>query len=96
MTIYIDSDYKCHVEQAEGLTAVDVAYFDGKDAAVVEAYRFVPAGCTWTREDGVTFNGEMLSPHSAVPEQDTNDEYAQMQAEVAEYEAAYNQGVQEA
>ena len=62
MTIYIDSDYKCHVSPEEGLTEVEVSFFDNKCNEFVEGYRFVPSGSTWTREDGVEFAGEMVSP----------------------------------
>lgn len=62
MTIYIDSDYKCHIATADGLTAVETDVFDGMCAAYIEGYRFVPAGQTWTRPDGVVFQGEMVSP----------------------------------
>ena len=33
MTIYIDSDYKCHTTTADGLTAVETDVFDGMCAA---------------------------------------------------------------
>ena len=62
MTIYIDSDYKCHVSPGEGLTSVETDAFDGKCAAYIEGYRFVPAGATWRREDGEVFEGEMVAP----------------------------------
>lgn len=62
MTIYIDTDYKCHTAPGDGLTAVETEYFDGKCAAYVDGYRFVPAGASWTRPDGVTFAGEMVCP----------------------------------
>ncbi len=62
MTIYIDSDYKCHTAPGDGLIAVETDYFDGKCAAYVDGYRFVPAGASWTRPDGVTFAGEMVCP----------------------------------
>lgn len=61
-TIYIDSDFKCHVAPGEGLTAVDTDFFDGKFTAYIEGYRFVPSGSSWTRSDGVVFHGEMISP----------------------------------
>lgn len=61
-TLYIDSDYKCHVHPAEGRTPVETDVFDGKSNAFIEGYRFVPADCEWTREDGVIFHGEMISP----------------------------------
>ena len=62
MKIYIDSDFKCHTSAADGLREVETTAFDGKCAAFIEGYRFVPEGETWTREDGVEFAGEMVSP----------------------------------
>ena len=62
MTIYIDSEYKCHVSPGEGLTAVETDAFNGKCRQYVEGYRFVPAGQSWTREDGQVFHGEMIAP----------------------------------
>lgn len=62
MTIYIDSDYKCHVSAAEGRRAVEADAFNGKCPEWIESYRFVPDGETWTREDGEEFRGEMVTP----------------------------------
>lgn len=62
MTIYIDTGYRCHVSPAEGLTPIETDAFDGKCAAYIEGYRFVPAGAVWTRSDGVGFQGEMIAP----------------------------------
>lgn len=62
MTIYIDSDYKCHTSLGEGLTAVETDAFDGRCSRYIEGYRFVPAGESWTRGDGVVFEGEMVAP----------------------------------
>lgn len=61
-TIYVDSDFKCHVASADGMTAIETDFFDGKCDTFVEGYRFVPNGETWTRSDGVVFLGEMISP----------------------------------
>ena len=44
MTIYIDSEYKCHVTGDDTRRAFDVPFFDGKCAEFVEGYRYVPAG----------------------------------------------------
>ena len=62
MTIYIDSDCKCHTSPGDGLTAVETDAFDGKCRQVIEGYRFVPTGESWTREDGQVFYGEMIAP----------------------------------
>ena len=62
MTIYIDSEYKCHISPADGLTAVETDAFDGKCRQYIEGYRFVPSGQSWEREDGQVFEGEMVAP----------------------------------
>lgn len=61
-TIYIDSDYKCHVTDDGTMTAVETDAFDGKCNTYIEGYRFVPSGEVWTRADGVEFHGEMIAP----------------------------------
>lgn len=62
MTIYIDSDYKCHVSNDGTKREFDVPFFDGKCQPFVEGYRYVPPGERWVRPDGVFFAGEMISP----------------------------------
>ena len=63
MTIYIDNDFKCHVSDPDvTMTAVETDFFDGKCAAYIEGYRYIPAGESWTRPDGVVFGGEMIAP----------------------------------
>lgn len=61
-TIYIDSDFKCHVTDDGTMKAVETDFFDGKCDAFIEGYIFVPPGETWTRSDGVVFQGEMVAP----------------------------------
>ena len=97
MTIYIDSDYKCYAASADGLTAVETDFFDGKAPGYIEGYRFVPAGESWTREDGAVFAGEMVSPWRDWTELDViQREYERVQHEAltaqnAEYEAALSE-----
>ena len=62
MTIYLDSNFRCHTSDTGGLTAVETTAFDGKCSRYIQGYRFVPAGQIWTREDGVVFTGEMVAP----------------------------------
>lgn len=63
MTVYLDSDFKCHGSNPDGVyTAVETDFFDGKCDAYIEGYRFIPAGENWTREDGAVFHGEMVTP----------------------------------
>lgn len=61
-TIYIDSDFKCHITNDGTMVSIKTDSFDGKCDAFIEGYRFVPSGETWTREDGVSFAGEMITP----------------------------------
>lgn len=91
MIVYLDEGYKCHASPGEGLRPVDVPFFDGKCRRFIEGYRFVPAGETWTREDGVVFTGEMIAPHEdyavlAAAQQ----QYEEMQAEMQDMQTALN------
>lgn len=87
MTIYIDNDYKCYVSAADGRRAIETDAFNGKCDEWIESYRYVPAGETWVRSDGVMFTGEMVSPWK-----DLTDAYAAQTAylgeQTAQYEAA--------
>ena len=62
MIVYIDSEFLCHISNTGGLTPVEATAFDGKCSRYIEGYRFIPAGQTWTRPDGVIFHGEMIAP----------------------------------
>ena len=85
MQIYIDCDCKCHATSGDGLTAVETTAFDGKCAAYIEGYRFVPDGSTWVREDGTVFAGEMVAPWKPWEELDAvQREYEREQAAAIE------------
>ena len=87
MTIYIDSDYKCHVSAAEGRRAIETDAFNGECPEWIESVRYVPAGETWVKRNGEMFRGEMVSPWK-----DLGEAYAAQTAYVtaqnAQYEAA--------
>ena len=70
-TIYIDSDFKCHVSNNGTFREVETDFFDGKCDVFIEGYRFVPSGEIWEREDGVVFHGEMISPWKDYAELDS-------------------------
>lgn len=94
MKIYIDTDFKCHVADDETMTAVETDAFDGKCDAYIEGYRFVPSSETWTRDDGVEFAGEMISPWrpwnelDAVQREYEREQLAQYESALSEIEAA--------
>lgn len=82
-TIYIDSEFKCHVTSGEDLTPIETNAFDDKCDTYVEGYRFIPAGQTWARADGVIFAGEMIAPWKSWAELDA----AQREYEREQYTA---------
>lgn len=96
-TIYIDSEFKCHISNDGTMTAVETDFFDDKCDAYIEGYRFVPSGKTWVREDGVVFSGEMVAPWKPWQELDAaqreyeREQYAAVTAQNAEYEAALSE-----
>lgn len=63
-TIYLDinNGFQCYTTDNGSMLAVETGSFDGKCDAFIEGHRFVPKGQTWTREDGVIFEGEMVTP----------------------------------
>ena len=95
--IYIDSDFKCHTNNPEGifketvLSENAIVFFDTKCTAFIEGYRVVPSGEIWMRSDGKKFTGEMITPWKP---------YAELAAAQAQYErdqdelvASYLEGV---
>lgn len=61
-TIYIDSDFKCHVTDDGTMTPVETDFFDGKCDNFVEGYRLILEGSIWTREDGTVICGLTIFP----------------------------------
>lgn len=91
MLIYIDSDFKCHAANPDGMyTAAETDFFEGKCDAYIEGYRFIPAGESWTRPDGVTFTGEMIAPWKDWRELDAAQRAYERQL-IAEYEQALSE-----
>lgn len=56
-TIYIDSDFMCHLENAEGRTEVETDVFDGIVDAAIPYYRYIPQGEEWTDSKGRVLHG---------------------------------------
>ena len=86
-TIYIDSEFKCHVTADGTMLGVQTERFDGKCDAFIEGYRFVPTGLSWTRSDGAVFHGEMISPWKPYAELDNAQREYERQL-LATYEEA--------
>ena len=89
MKIYIDDDYKCHKTDDGTMREIETDFFGGKCDAFIEGYRFVPNGESWTREDGVVFDGEMIAPWKDYVELDNAQREYERQL-LATYEEALN------
>ena len=89
-TIYIDSEFKCHISDDGTMTAIETDVFDGKCDTYIEGFRFVPHGESWTRSDGVVFYGEMVSPWKDYAELEATQREHERQL-LAEYEALINE-----
>lgn len=97
MLVYIDKEYKCYTEEKDGLTQIEVPFFDNKCKEFIEVYRYVPENETWTRGDGYKFIGEMMAPHTdptfafAIQEA-----YDKIYNNAVDYITAYEAGVESA
>lgn len=78
MKVYIDSNFHCSASDDGTGRAVETDFFDGKCAAFIQGYQYIPAGESWTREDGEVFTGEMIAPWMP---------YSELSAAQAQYEA---------
>ena len=97
MTIYIDNDFRCFAEPGEGMEAVQTDFFDGKAPGYIDGYRFIPAGHSWTGEDGTVYRGEAAFPVTdwealdKIQREYERDKYETLTAQNAEYEAALSE-----
>lgn len=62
MKIYIDSDYKCHITNDGTMREIEDRSFDGMCDELVEAYRYIPVGESWTDSNGEVYHGCMVAP----------------------------------
>lgn len=94
MIIYIDNEYKCYTEEAEGLQRIETDCFNDKCKEFIEGYRYLPEGEEWTREDGTTFYGLMISPwkdYNILEKAQMRYEIEQLKIQNAEYESALSE-----
>lgn len=87
MKLYIDANYKVHTTAGDGLTEIETDVFDGKCAAYIEGFRYIPPGSTWERSDGTVISNGMLAPWENIQILDAAQrEYEHQQ--IAQYESA--------
>ena len=56
-TIYIDSNFMCHLENAQGRTPIETDVFDGTVDGAIPYYRYIPQGEEWTDSKGRVLHG---------------------------------------
>lgn len=57
MKVYVDLEYSCFAQKSEGLREVESDFFDGKCNTLIECFKFVPAGESYTDEHGLLHSG---------------------------------------
>ena len=80
--IYIDSECKAHVTEAEGRTALEVDMFDGFADEFVEGFIVVPEGQTAKHPDGRILTGFTVAPWK--PSSELEEAQRQYERELAE------------
>ena len=59
MKLYIDNEYKCHLENDGTMREVEADCFGSLCKEYVEGCRYIPGGESWTNGSGITFYGPM-------------------------------------
>ena len=62
MTIYLDSNFCCHLTNDGTMREIEIDDFNEKCKTYVEGYRFIPSGESWTAPDGRVFYGCIYFP----------------------------------
>ena len=92
MKIYIDAECKCHTTNPDNtFREFDVPMFDGKCQTFIEGHRHCPKGESYIREDGKIFYGECIVAWKLYDELAAAQ--AQYERDMAELQAAYQEGV---
>ena len=101
MVIYIDNGFKCHTQNPDGVFREVIlsdnarAFFTNKCTAFIEGYILKPTGETFVGDDGYIFSGgEMITPWK--PANELFAAQAQYEIDMAEADAAYQEGVNSA
>lgn len=87
MKIYIDKEFKCYTSLVDDSTPIETDAFDGKCSAYIEGFRYIPSGSTWTRSDGMAFQGEMIAPWKPWDELDAAQKEYEREQRITELES---------
>lgn len=69
-TIYIDSEYKCHVSNDGTMRAIETDFFDGGCDEFIEGYIYLPNKERMIGKDGKVYDGPMICPWKPYAELD--------------------------
>lgn len=89
-TIYLDFDFICHADYAEGRTPVETAALDNVCDAALPCYIYVPEGKSYTKPNGNTVKGEFVQCFDSRAADLIRVQY---EAQLAAAAAAYTEGV---
>lgn len=91
MTIYIDNEYKCYVNNDGTMREFDAKFFDGKCPAFIEGHYYIPLGEIRIGVDGTVFQGEQITPwvdNRLLEKAQLEYELEQLKVQNSEYETA--------
>lgn len=88
--IYIDSNFICHSDYAEGRTAVETAALDNVCDAALICYIYVPEGETYIKPNGNRVEGEFIQCFDSRVAEMLQRQY---EVQLAAASAAYAEGV---
>lgn len=89
MNVYLDADFKCHTIYADGRVEVTAPEnFDGMCEKAIECMRYVPAGMTYTKPNGMLVHGEFIQCFDSVSATAYQVQYDEMKAELDEAQTA--------
>lgn len=87
-TIYIDTDFMCHVSNDGTMIEVQTEYLDDFCNNAIELMRFVPQGYTWIRSDGRVIYGEFIQATDSVKIDAYQQQYMEDQAQMSDMQNA--------
>lgn len=59
-TIYLDSNYMCHISNNGTMQEVQTDIFDSMCEKAIECYRFIPEGQVWKKTETITLHGPFI------------------------------------
>lgn len=65
-TIYIDSDFMCHLEDDGTMIEIQTDVFDSIVNDAIPYYRYIPQGYKWTDPQGRVLNGIFIQATNSI------------------------------